>query len=125
MKCLPCKASLLLLVLSLLSEVSGLSQVSIVPTGSDWRYFDRGSEPPGWKALDFDDRGWSNGVAQLGYGDGDEATTLSYGGNATNKFISYYFRHKFNLPDPSAFNNLLVRLWRDDGAVVYLNEVEV
>src|SRR5258708_7891681 len=99
MKCLTFRASLLVLALGVFSLVSGFSQISIVPTGSVWRYFDAGYAPVGWKALDFADAGWNAGPGELGYGDSDEATTLSYGGDPNNKFISYYFRHKFNLPD--------------------------
>jgi hypothetical protein len=61
----------------------------------------------------------------LGYGDGDEATVVSFGGDANNKFITTYFRHSFVVPDPSGYTNLILRLLRDDGAVVYLNGTEV
>ncbi len=61
----------------------------------------------------------------MGYGDGDEATTVSYGPDPNHKYVTTYFRHHFSVPDPSSFGGLLVRLLRDDGAVVYLNGAEV
>jgi hypothetical protein len=102
------------------------AQIPLSPGGAVWRYSDTGLEPSGnWKALGYGDSGWSNGVAPLGFGDGDEATVV----NRTNALgatnITVYFRRQFTVPDPSLLTNLLLRLWRDDGAVVYLNEVEV
>jgi len=59
---------------------SAVSTETFVPAGSTWRYWDNGTEPVGaWKSLGFDDTTWDTGRAQLGYGDGDEATLISYG----------------------------------------------
>jgi hypothetical protein len=60
----------------------------------------------------------------LGYGDGDEATLLN-GGPETDRFITTYFRRQFFVPDRSLYFNLVARVLRDDGAVVYLNGAEV
>ena len=68
---------------------------------------------------------WSAGAAQLGYGDGDEATLLSYGGDTLNRYITSYFRRSFTVANPAALGALTVRFIRDDGAVVYVNGVEV
>ena len=54
-----------------------------------------------------------------------EATVVSYGTNANNKFITTYFRRAFHVPDASLVRSLNARLIRDDGAVVYLNGAEV
>ena len=32
-----------------------------------------------WRATAFNDGGWASGPAELGYGDGDEATVVRYG----------------------------------------------
>jgi len=55
-----------------------------------------------WRAL-LPDSSWPVGAAQLGYGDGDEATVLHYGTNANNKYITTYFRHAFNVANAAAF----------------------
>src|SRR5262249_43593642 len=61
---------------------------SFVPAGSNWKYLDDGSnQGTAWRNPSFSDSGWSNGLAQLGYGDGDEQTVIGYGGNAANKYI--------------------------------------
>ena len=102
------------------------ADTTLVPTGATWKYLDNGSDQGmAWRATSFNDSTWASGPAQLGYGDGDEATTLGFGPDANNKFITSYFRRAFSVTNPAAFNSLTLRLLRDDGAVVYLNGVEV
>jgi hypothetical protein len=101
------------------------AQTPLISTGAVWKYLDTGSYPgSNWTALVFDDSAWASGRAQLGYGDGDETTQLD-GGPSTNVFLAYYFRHRFDLLNPAAVSNLVVRVLRDDGVVVYLNGSEV
>lgn len=101
-------------------------ETTLVATGSVWKYVDNGSDQGvAWRSLAFDDTAWASGPAQLGYGDGDEATTNSFGPDPNNKYITTYFRHAFTLADPTVFTNLQLRLLRDDGAIVYLNGSEV
>jgi hypothetical protein len=98
----------------------------LVPAGAVWKYLDNGSnQGTAWRASGFDDSAWGAGPAQLGYGDGDEATVVGYGPDAANKHITTYFRHAFTVADPGAYVSLALRLLRDDGAVVSLNGVEV
>ncbi len=99
---------------------------NLIPFGATWRYLDDGSSPgESWKSASFDDASWSSGPAELGYGDGDEATVVSYGTEATNKFITTYFRRLFVVPDPSPFLAAALDIVRDDGAVAYLNGTEI
>lgn len=98
----------------------------LVPTNATWKYLDNGTnQGTAWRATSFNDSTWPSGPAQLGYGDGDEATTVGFGPDASNKFITTYFRRAFSVANASLFNALTLRLMRDDGAVVYLNGVEV
>jgi len=102
------------------------SVVVLVPTGADWQYLDDGSnQTVDWRAPGFDDASWTEGPAQLGYGGADEATVVGFGADDQAKFPTTYFRHTFIVDDASALTNFLVRLVRDDGAVVYLNRVEI
>lgn len=102
-----------------------IGAVTLIPTGSNWKYLDDGSNAgTAWRANGFNDSSWSNGVAQLGYGDADEATVVRFGPDQNNKHITTYFRRTFNVTDPSSFQDLSVRLLRDDGAVVYVNGAE-
>jgi hypothetical protein len=69
---------------------------------------------------------WKSGPPQFGFGDGDE-TTLLHNGGTTSKTATFtwYFRTTFNVADPNLSGPLSVGLVRDDGAVVYVNGVEV
>ena len=99
----------------------------IVPSGSTWKYKDDGSnQGTTWRAPEgFDDSGWASGPAELGYGDGGEATVVSYGSNSSAKHPTTYFRHYFTVPDASIYSSLILALRRDDGAIVYVNGTEV
>ncbi|MBK9106646.1 MAG: CotH kinase family protein [Saprospiraceae bacterium] len=99
---------------------------TLLSSGSTWKYSDANTAPQaGWYSPTFNDAAWQSGPAQLGYGDGDEATTLSFGGNTNNKTPSYYFRTTIDIADPASISGLLIRLKADDGAVVYLNGNEI
>gem|GEM_PF-891881 len=106
--------------------VLAVRPVTLVPAGAVWSYLDTGVDPgPAWTMLQFDDSAWRTGPAQLGYGDGDEATVVRYGPDPNNKHITTWFRHRFFVAGASAVQSLTAGLVRDDGAVVYLNGVEV
>jgi hypothetical protein len=88
-----------------------------------WRYWDSGTRPTYWESAGFDDGAWSVGQGQFGYGDGDEVTTVSFGPDATRKYVTTYFRTTFDVV--ALRDTVVVHLVADDGAVVYLNGVEV
>jgi len=99
---------------------------TLIPAGSQWAYWDKGTQPSAtWAAPEFDDSSWLQGPAQLGYGDNDERTRLSYGPSSSSKHLAYYFRHRFVVTDSAGINALAVDLLRDDGGVVYLNGTEL
>jgi hypothetical protein len=119
------KCLLSIVVLAFSVGVSSADTI-LVPVGSTWKYLDDGTDQGTvWTSPSFPDTGWAEGPAQLGYGDGDEATTVGYGPDPGNKYITTYFRHQFEVTDPSAFACLMLHLVRDDGAVVYLNGTEI
>lgn len=110
----------------LVALLGGRAATTLVPAGAMWRYLDDGSnQGTNWIAAAFDDSGWNEGPAQLGYGDNDEATVVSYGPEKTNKYVTTYFRREFVVADPSAFVGVSLEVLRDDGAVVYLNGREI
>src|SRR5258705_10819606 len=97
-----------------------------VNTGALWKYHDNGSnQGTAWRATNFNDASWATGNAELGYGDGDEATVVSYGSNASNKYVTTYFRKSFTVSNPSDYLSMTLDLIRDDGAVIYINGTEV
>jgi hypothetical protein len=119
-------AALGAVVLLALCSAAASGQTVLVPDGAVWKYLDDGSnQGMAWRDTTFNDSGWASGPAQLGYGDGDEATVVSYGPDPNNKYITTYFRHSFDVADPTLFSYLHLKLLRDDGAVVYLNGSEL
>ncbi|HWI56155.1 MAG TPA: hypothetical protein VNZ22_02930, partial [Bacillota bacterium] len=107
----------------LLGAAAGFAATQeLVPAGALWRYQDSGADlGTGWRQPAYDDASWLSGPAQLGYGDGDEATLL----RSSPVDPCYYFRHRFVVTDPAQFDALSLEILRDDGAVVYLNGTEV
>jgi hypothetical protein len=94
-----------------------------VAFGSTWRYFDSGTDPgSGWIATGFDDSGWQQGQALLGYGDADISTVVSFGPDSRNKYRTTYFRREVGLGNTPT--SATVSLVVDDGAAVYFNGVE-
>jgi len=105
---------------------TGAAPVTLVAAGSIWKYLDTGDNLTGgpWITTGFDDSSWLAGPAQLGYGDGDEATVVNGIYPGGQRIITTYFRRTFNVASPSAYTFLVSRLLRDDGAVIYINGVE-
>jgi secreted PhoX family phosphatase len=98
----------------------------LVAATSTWKYLDNGSnQGTAWRTATFNDAAWASGAAELGYGDNDETTVVGYGSDAANKHVTTYFRQQFQVTSLVGYTQLKLRLIRDDGAVVYLNGVEI
>lgn len=103
--------------------------ITLLERNAEWRYFDQGRmEGDAWRMPHFDDSQWASGPAPLGYytgGQRDYATTLSYGNDAANKHIAYYFRRTVELPcEPESDDMFTFNFTADDGFVVYVNGAE-
>jgi hypothetical protein len=102
-----------------------VSQTNLISAGSSWKYLDNGTDQgTAWYGVSYNDASWASGNAELGYGDGDEATTVSYGPNSGSKYITTYFRQTFNVTNAAQITALDIQLVCDDGAVVYINGQE-
>jgi predicted phosphodiesterase len=113
--------------LGLLLDATAIrAQGPLVPVGATCRYFKGRREPsiPStlWRRVAFDDSSWLSGPTGIGYGDGDDATTLA---DMTNAYLSVYLRLRFDVPSPAAIAGLELNVDYDDGFVAYLNGVEV
>ncbi len=103
----------------------------LLTNGATWKYLDDTNDPNlagAWTTLAFDDSGWSNGVAEIGFGDDaqnrPEVTRVRrVVGPYTN--ITFYFRKVINVANPAAFSGLVLNVKQDDGSIVYFNGVEV
>ena len=109
-----------------LYRASTSDSIYFISKGSLWSYNDNGLIPnPLWKEIEFFEDSWSSGYAELGYGDDDEATTVSYGDDSDEKHITTYFRKEFFVENILGVESLVLKVLRDDGVVVYLNGEEV
>jgi hypothetical protein len=111
------------------ANVAGPSGTIVIPRSTaGWLYDAQRAEPAaGWKGLPYDDSGWKPATTEVGFGEGDEATTLTAAeqGPTGDKTTTVYFRRTFQLSDASAVTEMQIELNRDDGAVVYINGMEV
>jgi hypothetical protein len=111
----------------LIRPSGGQSSVTLIPRGAVWRYRQNGEDPGrDWTSLGYrepKDGSWKGGPAQLGYGDGDEATVFDLNLEFGRRPITAYFRHSFKAV--TALTSLRLQVVRDDGAAVYLNGTEV
>ena len=106
------------------AATASTSNVTFIATGSKWRYLDNGTDQgTAWTATSFADTTWKEGNAQFGYSpdEHDEVTTISYGPNASNKYVTTYFRQSFDVPVGATCTAVQYRILRDDGAAIYLN----
>ena len=108
----------------------GASQQNLFPQKDVWTYYDQGPLNNGnWKAFNYNTSGWKQGNAPLGYytgGTRDYQTTISFGDDAANKYITYYFRKEFQLSTaPANDDTFTLNYIADDGFVVYVNGAEV
>ncbi|WP_417611863.1 alkaline phosphatase PhoX [Owenweeksia hongkongensis] len=94
--------------------------------GTEWNYLDNGTslDAAAWKDTSFNDNNWAFGAGPLGYGDA-YTTEISYGPDANNKYITYYFRRDVMVDLNNVTDTVYLGLRRDDGAIVYINGVEV
>ncbi|NQW43015.1 MAG: DUF839 domain-containing protein [Bacteroidetes bacterium] len=97
-----------------------------ITKNSIWMYNDSGFNLGStWKDKNYIDTAWPFYLGKFGYGDGNEKTTLKYGSDPSNKFITSYFRKRFTVLDSTKIDSLICKVLLDDGAVVYLNGKEL
>ena len=94
----------------------GVHKGRLVPAGATWSYLDAGEPPAGWTSAS-DVSAWATGPAPVGTA-ADAATSV---GPATTVWL----RTDFEVADRDSVGGLLLEMVRDDGAIVYLNGVEV
>jgi hypothetical protein len=117
------------------NEIDPDSQLVFVPVfGIDeettWRFYDLAGNPPAeWKAVEFDDSSWRTGAPVfIAYNAEPPATVdgapvrtgdMNWG----SKVI--FFRNSFQMPGPVEGASLQLRPLIDDGAIFFLNGVEI
>jgi hypothetical protein len=101
------------------------STTLVAAESENWRYFKGTTEPSSpvdaWRQLTFNDSSWLVGQTSIGYGDNDDNTTLS---DMQNHYSSVYLRRKFIASDVASMQQLTLRVYIDDGCVVWINGKE-
>ncbi|MBN1674284.1 MAG: lamin tail domain-containing protein [Kiritimatiellae bacterium] len=105
--------------------VAGQAPVERIAKGATWRYrkgtAEASSPAAAWRAVGYDDSGWSSGPAPIGFGSGVN-TEL---GDMQNSYSCVFLRAEFQVLDPAAVNTLSVDADYDDGFVLWLNGEEL
>ena len=118
------KTTCLYFIILFLSLQSVFAQdVTLVSKNSVWKYYQEGNMPTGsWTTSEYSDASWSSGNAILAWGVmdvGAAQTTL------TTRIETIYFRQSFNYTKTGTETKMVLNYIFDDGAVVYLNGIEI
>ena len=103
------------------------SAQSLVPPGASWKFF-RGTESPSpdasdrWRLPDYDDSHWDTGVEPFFYGEPLLGTELP---EMRGLYSSVYFRHDFDVANPSEFDSAVLKALCDDGFIAWINGEEI
>src|SRR5687768_3176841 len=103
-----------------------LAQV-FVPEKSTWKYF-KGTVAPSspataWRDPGFNDANWLNGAAPIYYGESLGAGTVL--NDMRNGYSTFFARKSFNVPNAAEVARLKMRIFIDDGYIVWINGQEV
>lgn len=100
---------------------------TLIDNPTEWKFQDSGLDlGTDWQVASYDDSSWASGLSELGYGDDDENTEVSFGSDNDAKYITTYFRKTFEIDDLSEDGgSMILEMLIDDGAVVHINGNEV
>ncbi len=99
--------------------------VTLVDNAAGWRWrFTNDPWPATWTGVGFDDSGWAQGPAPLGFG-ATVSTNIDVPAPTSNRPRSALFRRAFTIDDVSRYSNLQLTTRADDGMVISLNGVEL
>ena len=110
-----------------LIQVVNASEDILINKNASWKYLDNGSNQfSAWNTVNFDDSSWLSGNAKLGFGGVNNSTVLNNHQSPTQTgAATWYFRKVFTIDASNEYAQIKYNLLRDDGAVIYLNGVEI
>ena len=106
----------------------GGPDITFVAEGdNNWHYRKGTSEASSpitdWRNINFtEDASWLIGETPIGFGDGDDTTVLN---DMRSNYSTVYLRHEFTVNPLEIPQQLKLRIYADDGAVVWINGAEV
>jgi hypothetical protein len=92
-----------------------------------WRYrkgiSEASSPTTAWRLNGFvEDGTWATGQTSIGYSDGDDRTELT---DMRNNYSSVFLRRSFSLSAAHIPDRIILRVYVDDGAIIWVNGIEV
>lgn len=118
------KKNILFVIIYIFSFISISAQEILIKNGENWKYYDQGNLADNWY-LNTKTSNWKAGPTPIGYGDSKITTSINFGTDEENKDITKYFEKEINLTNAKEFLGYEFKLQRDDGAVIYINGVEL
>ena len=111
------------------SGSNNTTSLQVLDYASAWRYNLSASVnglPADWasSAHAVDNTNWASGPGLLGFENATLGEPIRTSINMSAK-IPYYFETEFNYNDPEAVTEMFIRHYIDDGAIFYLNGVEI
>jgi len=102
------------------------SQFVFIQKKTNWKYHD-GDELTGtnWQQDQKLQQNWKTGLAPFGYSADSLNTVISFGTDPEDKHLVAYFTKSINLQNPYKYKAYLLHVRRDDGAIIYINGIEV
>jgi hypothetical protein len=114
---------IVLLALGLMGQTLSAQTGEFFPFGSSWRYFlgtrEASSPTDAWRALAFNDSGWSTGVAPIGFGEAGLGTVVPT--SANSRWTSVFFRKTFVVDNPASVAQIDLSVIIDDGYAAWIN----
>lgn len=111
--------------------VDNIAAINLVARDATWSWrYVAGDPGAGWATTSYDDSGWRQaGTAPLGFAPaasaGQVTTNIDSYATTSERPITAYFRKTIQIADPAKLSDIVLTSVADDGAVFYVNGVEV
>ncbi len=119
------------LFLSCLLTASLLQSAEVfhVAKGDSWKYH-KGTEAPSspagsWHTPGFDDAAWAEGRAPFGFDNNEDYNFGTELLDMQGTYTTLFLRRRFDLPSAGSVSELEVRIFYDDGFVIWINGTEL
>ena len=117
----------IIFLLSFFTFIQNLqAQDTLIKSGSIWQYYDENAlKIEDLSFLNLKNLHWKEGPTPMGFGQKDEATIINKELQNDSILTYFIFRKKITINNIEDYKTFLLRIVRDDGAVVYVNGKEV
>ncbi len=108
----------------LVNVFSNLTTNTLVLSNGVWKYHNLNQDLlTAWRGTNYDDSLWVSGPTRIGFSDG-AVTVIDIGPDGA-RYPTVYFRRTIVITNLARYTGFTMSIARDDGAVAYVNGVEV